>query len=375
MQRSQLGRAPTPRFHERRLERAFAVHARHVTDGPLPAAVLAVAGPDGEVRTSAVGRGARGEPMTPEHRFCVASVTKPIVATTVMQLVEEGALALTDRVARLIPGFAPAPSPRGGDPEAITVWHLLTHTSGMTDVPWTPDPALTSEAMLQKVSSQPLVVPPGAAYRYASDPFFVLAELVRRADGATTFSESLRARVLEPLKMRGTSFADAMPGTEGAGVSLYGESEDVTAPWRRWFTALHHPGGGLWSTAADLVAFGRAMLHGARGDAGDDRRVLGTPSIRLMTREQTASAVDETDPTRRPVYGLGWGKGALTGRLPGSPSQFDHAGATGSRLWVDPDEGLVIALLAGVWGVPGELSDAVVGAVYGALEDGPAPAP
>lgn len=358
--------AARPKFDERRLERAFRIHASHVTDGPLPAAVLAVAGPDGVLRTSAVGVGADGEPITAEHRFCVASVTKPIVATTVMQLVEEGRLSLTDRVAHLVPWFSPAPSARGGDPGAITIWHLLTHTSGMTDVPWAPDPTLTRDAIMARLASQPLVAPPGAAYRYASDTFFLLAEIVRLADGTSSFAESLRARILQSLGMSATSFADVLPGMPSAGVSLYGEPQGVVLAWRRWFTALEHPGGGLWSTAADLVAFARAML---RAGSGDGPRVLGSRFVRMMSREQTVGVMEAGDSPRRPAYGLGWGTGSLTGRLPGSPSVFEHTGATGSRLWVDPEEGLVIALLAGVWGVPGELGDAVVGAVYGALED------
>ena len=88
-----------------------------------------------------------------------------------------------------------------------------------------------------------------------------------------------------------------------------------------------------------------------------------------MTREHTAGVLDfEVEPPRRPFYGLGWSKPTLDGRLPGSPATADHMGASGSRLWVDPGHGLVVVVLANLWEVGSELSRAVLGAVYGALE-------
>jgi CubicO group peptidase (beta-lactamase class C family) len=90
--------------------------------------------------------------------------------------------------------------------------------------------------------------------------------------------------------------------------------------------------------------------------------------VELMSREQTAGIFEAGDPPRRPTYGLGWAIGWADGRMPASPGQIGHLGATGSRLWIDPNEGFVVALLANLWEADGRLSEAVVSAVYGALE-------
>jgi len=353
------------------LERAFAVVERHVREGHLPAAVLAVAGPDGPAQIVACGANATGERVTAEHRFCVASVTKPIVATAVMQFVEEGRIALTEPIARRLPAFAPAPSPQGGRGEDIRLWHLLSHTSGVVDVARTPDTIPTREDIIQHLCRQALEFPPGAAYRYASDTFFLLADMVASSDGGATFADSLRERLLAPLGMTATSFRPEEPGFPSADLTMIGVAPEIVAAWRTWFAGMEHPGGGLWSSAADLMAFGRAMLHGGRLGG---RRILGARSVALMTREQTAGLFEPGDPPRRPAYGFGWSRPGLTGQLPVSPGAFQHTGASGSRLLIDPQEGLVIALLAGVWGSPGERSDEVIAAVYAALED-PDPAP
>jgi CubicO group peptidase (beta-lactamase class C family) len=358
-----------PRLDPGRLERAFEVLAEHVRRGDLPAAVLAVAGPDGPIRTEAYA-GPGDAPIGPEHRFRVASVSKPIVATAVMQLVEEGRLVLGAPVRTYLPEFGPPPSGPGlAGGEIVSAWHLLTHTSGAGDTDWTPADGVppTADGMFRAVAERPLAFVPGTIHRYASDTFFVLGELVRRVGGWPSLGAGLRARIFEPLGMTGTGFEAAVAGHPAAPLHVVGRTDAEAAGLGRWFQSLDHPGGGLWSTAADLLAFGGAMLHGGRlGDA----RILGAPFVELMTREQTAGIFEAGDPPQRPAYGLGWSKSGLSGRLPGSAAQFGHLGASGSRLWIDPPNGLVIAILANLWGVESRYSDAVVAAVYGALEPG-----
>jgi CubicO group peptidase (beta-lactamase class C family) len=123
------------------------------------------------------------------------------------------------------------------------------------------------------------------------------------------------------------------------------------------------PGGGLWGKAEDLLRFGRALLP---LDSGAGPRILSQPAIDEMTREQT-SGITEVSPdgtTRVPHYALGWGKPGPEGtapsvlgvapetpdRVPASPSTFTHGGATGTRLWIDPDRELVFVFLTNLWG-------------------------
>jgi CubicO group peptidase (beta-lactamase class C family) len=124
------------------------------------------------------------------------------------------------------------------------------------------------------------------------------------------------------------------------------------------------PGGGLWSTADDIVRFGRAILGGGTLDGG---RILGQPFVGLMTRTHTAG-LREVGSERDPLYGLGWGRLGLGRGLAAGPNAVGHSGATGSMLVVDPDHDLVVVYLRNVWGTPMTAADEAINAVYAALE-------
>lgn len=352
-----------PRFGQARLDAAFRVLGDRVAEGRIPAAVVAVAGPTGEPRTAAFGVGGEGEPITLAHRFSVASVTKPIVATAVMQAIEDGLLSLETPVVERLPRFTP-PSPAGGSSDEITVRQLLNHTSGVIDPPLIPDPRRTADTIMGELSANPLEFPPGSAYHYASDTFLLLAEIVRLADGTETFAESLRRRILAPLEMAATSFRANEPGQLSAPVGMIGLSREQLAAHARWFEPLDYPGGGLWSTAGDLIRFGQAMLNG--GSLGEVH-VLQPESVALMSSDQTDGLLQPGDPPSLVHYGLGWDKSTMNEELPGSPGVFDHAGSSGSRLWVDPDAGFVFVMVAGLWLTGGDLSEEVLARVYDAL--------
>lgn len=359
-------RPSSGRFDPGRLERAFEVVAQAVGSGEPPAAVLAVAGADGPILARGFGSDGSGGRIGVAHRFRVASVTKPIVATAVMQLVEEGRVTLSDPIRRVVPEFAPPPVAEGrAGSEAVTVWHVLTHTSGATDLDWVGQGQAppSAEALIASVCSRPLSFVPGATYTYASDTFYLLGLLLQRVGGHPTIGAALRARILEPLGMAATGFEMEVEGYPNAPVSIVGSDGLDVERYSRWISAIEHPGGGLWSTAHDLVAFGRASMGSPAVPP-----ILGGALLELMRREQTAGILEPGDPPRRATYGLGWGKSTLSGRMPGPPSVVDHAGATGSRLWVDPSNGLVVALLVGRWGAERTLADAAIAAVYGALE-------
>ena len=139
--------------------------------------------------------------------------------------------------------------------------------------------------------------------------------------------------------------------------------EDAVA---RWFISIAHPGAGLWSTAEDLLRFGRAMLGGGSLDGA---RIMGSRFVELMTREQTAMVLEEGVVPRDPTYGLGWGLPGLDGSLPVSSHAFGHGGATGTRLLIDPDADLVVVYLTNVWGASDRHGLEAIGAVFGALDD------
>jgi len=346
-----------------RLELAFERANEAVQQQKVPSAVLAIANRRELVRCEAYSRPG-GDQVQTDSIFLLASISKPIAATAVMQLVEDGLLVLSDPLTRYIPEFAqPGKLP-------VTAWHLLTHTSGMEELAYwdalVPRGAPVS-AFLEAARHSALHFAPGARYEYNTLSFYLLAELVTRLSGLP-FEEYLRRRVLDPLGMVDTSFD---PGSNERAVWAHGFGPDPQreAATLRHFVSLAVPGGGLWSTAADLVAFGQAYLNGGRHA---DYQLLAPATIELMTREHTTGLVDMVEGRPQPAhYGLGWGKASLGGRLPGSPRAFEHGGATGTCLWIDPEWDLVFVFLTNQFGVEDHVRQSALQAVYSALRKEP----
>ncbi len=348
-----------PRLDPDRLGRAVAVVRESVQRGEAPAAVLAVANSRETVCCEAFTRPG-GDIVAADTIFLLASISKPILATAVLQLAEEGQLVLSEPVARYIPELAtPATS-------SVTAWHLLTHTSGIAEVTW-PETVRQRPAVavgLDPARRMPLRFVPGARFAYSTLSFYLLAELITRL-GGQPYPEYLRERIFAPLAMADTSFDPRAAGARVApvhGIDPDGALGDEEAV--RYFISLAMPGAGLWSTAADLVAFGQAMLNdGQRGDG----RLLSPPFMELMTRDHTGSIATTTKDEPSTHYGLGWYKRSLEGWLPGSPRVFEHGGATGCRLWIDPDWDLVYVYLTNGFNLDSHAQVAALQAVYGAF--------
>ncbi|HEU5324546.1 MAG TPA: serine hydrolase domain-containing protein [Candidatus Limnocylindria bacterium] len=300
----------------------------------------------------------RGEAVEPAPRSPIASVTKPITATAVMQLVDTGLVDLDTPIRSVIPELAARPVAQAA---TITLRHVLSHTSGLHDVsdkqlhelPPSPD------AMLAAVCRQRLRFAPGTAFQYASEPWYLLSALIERISGLA-YPAYLSDRVFGPLGMNVTSFdpADARrPSLPPQGsFALPGLSTHEVAVRLR---SLEMPGGGLWSTADDLLRFARAMLGGAELDG---TRVLGGRTLEAMTRLQTAGLADARSGAAV-AYGLGWG---LRPGLGASEGAYAHSGATGCLLVVDPERDLAIVYLRNRWAAPMEDANRAVEAVLAA---------
>lgn len=311
--------------------------------------------------------------LTVESLFFLASVTKPIVATAVMQLVDEGRLDLHAPIGRVVPEF------QGPGKDAVTPWHVLTHTSGVPDI----DQAVlrrsrpSAAQMLERVCRDPLAFEPGSRYSYASDSFYLLAASISRLTGMP-FPEALRRRVLAPVGAFDVSFDPR--GQRSRIVQVHGiplGNRLVRELILRFLARATLPGGGLWGKAEDLLRFGRAMLP---LESGAGPRLLSQGAIDEMTREQTEGILEVSadGATRVPHYALGWGKPNPEGtapsvlgtppdtavRVPASPSAFTHGGATGTRLWVDPDRELVFVFLTNSWGISDAAMFSTLAEVY-----------
>ena len=341
------------------LREAMALTTSLVADGVLPCAVMGVSDAVGTLTIHAVP-GPTDRRVATDSVFFLASVTKPIVATAVMQLVDEGRLDLHAPISRYVPTY------NGGPRDRVTAWHVLTHTSGIPDIGLENltrgRPSFAKQ--LRTVLGEMPTFEPGSRYSYASNSFYLLAAALATLTGLP-FPDALRQRVLAPLGMVDTSF-DPRPQRSRV-QQVHGVRVDniVTRELMvRFLASATLPGGGLFGPAEDLLRFGRSLLP--RDAGGDGVRLLSQSAIDEMTREQTGGVLEHRDDgsVRRPDYGLGWHTlghdVAPTGRpaefevhgvrLPASRRSFTHAGASGTRLWVDPDRRLVFVLLSNQWG-------------------------
>jgi CubicO group peptidase (beta-lactamase class C family) len=365
-------------FEPERLQRIDRHFARYVDDGRLPG-WLAVVTRQGRVAHVASG-GQRdqeaGLPVEPDTLWRIYSMTKPIVSVAAMMLWEEGAFELKDPVARFIPAFADARVFTGGtslkpltEPltEPVRVWHLLTHTSGLTygfhyahpvdaiyrehGFEWSTPPGLDLAACCDAWAGLPLLFQPGREWNYsvATD---VLGRVVEAVSGQP-LDAFLAERVFGPLGMEDTAFwvreADA-----GRLAALYSPDPQTGRAARNDRMGGDHlsppdclsGGGGLVSSAADYHRFTQMVLGG--GEVGGVR-LLGSRTLRYMGANHLPGGAD-LEQFGRPLFaempfdGVGFGLGFSVvvdppaGKTPCSPGELAWGGAASTAFWVDPVE-------------------------------------
>jgi beta-lactamase class C len=307
-----------------------------------------------------VGEANPGQPVTAETLFPMASVTKPISASTVLALAEEGLVSLDEPVGRWVPEFRAGPpaGTEGVNPEferqrpSIGARHLLSHVSGLPEDLASRDSRyqdmVAIDAVIDQMCRLPLQSAPGADLRYSNAGYGVLARLAERV-GGEPFWQLTRGRVLDPLDLR-----DLVADPEGPWLDRVAhlsdtnhegtEIETYNSPYWR---SLALPWAGVFGTPRDAVRFTAAFLP-----SGD--RFLSPATVALMTTDQTMgapggveSAKTHWNPGR---WGLGWEvKGEKrrhwTGELT-SPATFCHYGHAGTLLWGDPERDLALAVFA-----------------------------
>lgn len=330
--------------------------ARWVADGVVPSAALGVIDAGGRFRCDFVP----GREGTIDLRsvFFLASLTKGIVATAAMRYVDEGRLDLDVPVERYLPDMA------GTDAGAVTTRHVLTHTSGLPDMPVESlrNERPTYDRAVRWLRESHALAEPGTAYSYNSVAFMLLAELMATLSGRS-FEIALAERLTQPLGMVDTTF-DARPLRQRI-VTVHGIGADnrlIQEVLLRFLAAARMPGGGMFGTLEDLLRLGRALLPVDPGAPGP--RVLSQAAIDEMTRNHTEGWMHRSeDGVEREVrQGLGW-------RVPqrhwsGSPRAFTHGGISGGRLWVEPEAGFAVAFLTNHWQAPIEVALSVIDEIY-----------
>lgn len=330
------------------LEAALESATQAVAVGTLPCLVFGVIDAEGRSDVLALS----GEANVHEDSvFFIASVTKAIVATAVMCYVDEGRLDLHAPLARYLPAFD-----RDGR-EAVSAWHLLTHTSGLPDVPV--ERLRRERPSYARILAETLTsVPrwePGSRYEYNSSAWCLLAEVMARLS-SSDWPAVLHERVLAPLGMSDTTFDARRLRRRIVPVDGVGAGNRVVGEVLLWFLARSRmPGGGLFGTVPDLLRLGHALLGSA---------LLSKSTVAHMAEQQVAGIphVAQDGSISYVEHGLGWRRAG--GGWPRGESVLTHGGRSGSRLWVDPERGLAFAFTTNVWGVSSEVAMAVLAEVY-----------
>jgi CubicO group peptidase (beta-lactamase class C family) len=271
-----------------------------------PALVAGVAYRGDLLWSAGVGTADLSDPSVPlgvDTQFLIASNTKTFVAAMIMQLRDEGRLRLDDQVDDLLPGSAHP---------GVTVRQLLAHVSGMQRESVAPDFWDTLEipdaaAFLTDWNATERVLGPHAAWHYSNLGYIVLGEIIGHLDGRP-WTESLRARLLEPIGLRDTTLEPRQPAAGRYYVSPY---TDVPVEEPMLFLGILAAAGGLASTVADL-----ARWHGFLLDP--DESVL---------RRDTVTEMLEPLAVRDDRFSAAHGLGFMIVRQ-GDRTWFGHTGGT-----------------------------------------------
>lgn len=321
--------------------RAQAILDQAMADGGLPAVTAGIA-KDGQI----VWAGAAGY-MDVENKIAavpdmvhrIASISKAMTATGAMQLVEQGKLDLNAPLRQYVSSW-----PQNPEGE-ILVWHLLTHTSGIKHYQGRENATTEHyDSLLDAVElfkARPLAFAPGTGFNYTTYGYTALGAAMESASGEN-FGDYMRAHVWAPAGMANTSleiYHQPVPNK----AKLYRRSSNGPVPDRDDDNSVKYPGGGIQSTAADLLRFGIAFEENRLVSAETMARMLEVPQL----------PVPPKDPLN---YGLGW----LIGTSEDFGDFIRHDGGqsgTSTNLLILRDRDIVIAVLCNLYSASREVGN------------------
>ena len=320
-----------------------ALYEEAIARGDLVGAVLLVAKDGKVVLHEALGWRDRAHeiPMEPHTMFRMASNTKPVVATGVAMLVEDGKLGYDDPVREYMASWD---NYRAG---FINIGHLLSHSSGLA-IPTLflrpymapsaehPDaPTLRLEAA--RFGTVGAVNTPGTTYRYNNPGYNTLGALIEIASGMP-LEEYLDRELYAPLGMVDSYHHEVDEKMDGKldRMSVVYYRRDDEGQWAPGWTPGDPPqvpfvraSGGMISTAADYAVFCQMFLNG--GTYGG-RRIISEETIALMTSPKIRTNPDSEGPPG--YYGYGWSVS--------EDGVFSHGGSDGTNAFVDPSRQLIV---------------------------------
>jgi len=370
-------------FDPDRLRRIDQHFARYVDDGRLAGWQVAVMR-DGRLAHHAT-YGMRnletGADWSSDTIARMYSMSKPITSVAAMILYEHGHFQLKDPVAKFIPSFADTPVYRGGSfqapvtepqTEPMRMWHLLTHTSGLTygfhnshatdaiyrnaGFEWGIPDGLDLEACCEAWAALPLVFQPGSEWNYGVSTD-VLGRVIEIVSGRP-LDVFLRENILDPLGMVDTEFW-VPEDKRDRFAELYfrnpstKQATKMPAPSLESKPTMLGGGGGLCGTASDYLRFTQMLMNGGELDGA---RILGSRTVDYMTRNHLPGHAD-LEEYGRPLFaettfdGVGFGLGfsvvldSAANRVLGSEGSYSWGGAASTIFWNDPAEDLTALFL------------------------------
>ena len=316
------------------------------------------------------------KPMPKDGIFRIMSMTKPIVGTSVMMMIEEGKVRLTDPVSKFIPEFHGLKVAGGGPAERdITVRDLLTHTSGLMSGGASSGEARNVGAkageglaqVLPRLAAVPLDFQPGTRWAYSAQyGFDTLVRIVEIASGMP-FDRFAKQRIFDPLGMKDTFFypTDGNPRV----VTLYSRMDGALKkqPNPPFMNGVYFSGGGgLFSTAEDYFQFAQMLLNGGQLNG---KRLVSPRAVELMS----SVFIPDTLPGRTPGEGYGLSMRVVSDPMKRntflSKGSFGWSGAYNTHFWVDPKEKIIGVMMTQTSGLTdrGEIRNAFEDAVMQAL--------
>jgi CubicO group peptidase (beta-lactamase class C family) len=369
-------------FDPERLARLDAYLDGFVANGRLKGSQLVITRGGRIAHVSARGHrdAEAGLAVEPETIWRIYSMTKPITSVAAMMLYEEGAISLFDPVAKFIPSFGDLRVYRKGmaaapvtvaAAEPMLVWHLLTHTSGLTygfqsanpvDEAYRaagffldPPPEHDLASACDVWAGLPLLFEPGSEWNYSVSTD-VVGRIVEIVSGQS-LDEFFAARIFGPLGMTDTGFAVSDADRPRMSALYAHDPETATAvpyPGVDVISAqrpkLLAGGHGLASTAADYHRFTQMLLR--RGEL-DGVRLLAPRTVDLMTANHLPGNATLTE-FGRPLldlvinegYGFGLGLSPLVDPIAAKTlsvaGEYRWEGAAGTAFWVDPADEVTV---------------------------------
>tara|TARA_E500000331_G_scaffold177217_1_gene170847 strand:+ start:363 stop:1565 length:1203 start_codon:yes stop_codon:yes gene_type:complete len=298
----------------------------------------------------------KGRAMEPDAIFIMASSAKPVIATGMLMLVDEGLVSLSDPVSEYIPEFSdmqvavldqdqseattdadekpaynlePAQTP-------LTIHHLLTHTSGLCFMGpvgevWTSDED-TLTTFASKIAAAPLNFQPGSQWNYGNSGIHGLSSRLIEVISGSTFDDFMQERLFDPLSMN-DSYFDVPPKAHSQRVQIKGF--DFSMKKKGW---------GLSSSAEDFLHFNQMLLNGGELFG---QRILEPATVKKMRSNQVGDLFMKAGTGAKSQHGMGFGYAVavtmdpVAARNHRGKGSFGWGGAGGTQSWADPEHELV----------------------------------